>query len=168
MFAIGIAAFGLEPLRLWVEALRSVQWTAAPMNASIEGWVARVSASQSIPGLAVAFVVLALVLAALRNVPVRDAWTLLVATAILVSPLGWIYYLWWIFPGRRPFRVFLAAPLLWVPWAYVPVSISNRAVAATIGSVYFWGLAMLCAAEARRVRRAVTAGSACDPGPRRP
>jgi alpha-1,2-mannosyltransferase len=154
-FALGVLAYGVQPLRLWVAALRSVQWTAAPMNASLEGWAARGGGVPALVVLAAAGLVLLVAIAAARNRPVDDAWPLLLAVAVLVSPLGWIYYLWWIFPGRRPYRVLLSAPLLWVPWAYIPANPSSPLVSLTIGSVYFWGVVMLCVAEWARARPSI-------------
>jgi hypothetical protein len=131
------------------------------MNASLEGWIARTAAggadvsglppSIRLASLAAGVAIVMLTIARTRDVDVERSWPLLVTTALLVSPLGWIYYFWWIFPGIRPWRVLLVAPLLWVPWAYLAVNPANRLVAATLGSLYFWGAAALWIYEMQRL-----------------
>ena len=61
------------------------------------------------------------------------------AASLLASPLGWIYYVWWVLPGSRPARLLFQSPMLWLPLMYVAFS-PNRFVTATLGSFYFWGL----------------------------
>ena len=63
-------------------------------------------------------------------------------SALLASPLGWLYYIWWVVPGMRPIKLLGKSPLLWVPFAYLGWQ-PNRWVTLTLGSVYFWGLLML-------------------------
>jgi len=37
------------------------------------------------------------------------------ATALLASPLGWIYYIWWVVPGVRPYVLAISsASLLYI------------------------------------------------------
>ena len=54
-----------------------------------------------------------------RERDIEDSWTPLMASALLASPLGWLYYGCWLLPGRRPFRLLFQAPMLWVPVFYV-------------------------------------------------
>ena len=62
------------------------------------------------------------------------------ASALLASPLGWVYYVWWVLPGTRPSRVLLTSPLIWVPFAYSTIGQPAAWATVTIGSVYSWGL----------------------------
>ena len=64
-------------------------------------------------------------------------------SALLASPLGWLYYIWWILPGTRPSRLLLESPLLWMPMAVTIMLKPSGWVALTLGSVYFWGLFIL-------------------------
>jgi len=153
-YAVGLIAYGVGPFRDWLATIGRVQWSWAPMNASIEGWLARIVLADqaggagsprwlAAAGIGLAAAAIATAIARTRRSGVDASWPLLMTTAILASPLGWIYYLWWVMPGPRPQRLLMMGPLLWVPWAYVSSHPSNRLSAATLGSIYFWGLLML-------------------------
>ena len=112
-YGVAAAAYGVRVFPAWWRALDSVRWWWAPMNASLQGMIARTvapagavtSAAPSwVAPLAVSLDVM-LVAAALvrtRGRTIDESWTLLMATALLASPLGWIYYIWWVVPGVRP------------------------------------------------------------------
>jgi hypothetical protein len=174
-FLLGLATFGLTAYVSWIVAVSSVSWTWATMNGSIAGIISRALARSPLftPVVSRPDLVAPLILAgcvavsvasfrALRRAdrqaprvtgdPAADrAFAVLLLTAQLITPLGWVYYLWlacgpllaiglsqsrWS-PPRRVFAVAgilgLGCPLLvtgiWsgTGWATV-----------TIGSVYFW------------------------------
>ena len=161
-FAVGFLAYGAGPYRAWISALGREQWSWAPMNASVAGWLARIALADDTTGttptptgfaavallLSVGIVVAAVARA--RHCGAERTWPLLVASALLASPLGWIYYVWWIVAVSRPMEILMMSPLLWVPWAYVPAHSANRFVAGTVGSVYFWGLLLVWVQQMRR------------------
>ena len=166
-YGVAAAAYGVRVFPAWWRALDSVRWWWAPMNASLQGMIARTvapagavtSAAPSwVAPLAVSVDVM-LVAAALvrtRGRTIEESWTLLMATALLASPLGWIYYIWWVVPGVRPVRLLFRSPLLWVPYAFVTVQPPNRLIAATLASMYFWGLFLLWLEEFRPSREGLS------------
>jgi alpha-1,2-mannosyltransferase len=40
-YAVGIVVYGVDVFRAWLQALATVMWWWAPMNASLEGFLAR-------------------------------------------------------------------------------------------------------------------------------
>ena len=159
-YGVAAVAYGVRVFPAWWHALDSVRWWWAPMNASLQGMIARTAApagavTAAAPSwvaplavsLDVVLVIVALVRA--RSRTIDESWTLLMVTALLASPLGWIYYIWWIVPGVRPVRLLFRSPLLWIPYAFVTVQPPNRLIAATLASMYFWGLFLLWLEEFR-------------------
>jgi hypothetical protein len=151
---IGIAAYGVDVFRAWIAALGSVEWSYAVMNASWRGIVTRTltpSGSAGAPlvvspeavtplfALGAAAILLVTFFRTARQ-SVEDSWPTLMASSLLVSPLGWLYYIWWVLPGIRPSRLLIAAPLLWVPMVCVLWGQPSGWATVTIGSVFFWGL----------------------------
>jgi hypothetical protein len=149
-FIVGLTMFGVQAHRDWLQALRDVQWTGAVMNASVYGlisrtWTIDVSGTPSALALssAVALVVVAIGLwAAASAETTDDGMALVLTSALLASPLGWIYYL-----------PIVAGPLLARRHALQPVAIglclipffllypfSTRVFAMTAGSTMTWAL----------------------------
>ncbi len=107
---LGVAAYGIAPFGQWVETFARIGWWALPMNISVRGLAERVFNAQP-PYLAVypapalvspAWLLIASVVAvftgwriqsAARRGATDEAWGALLLAALLVSPLGWIYYL---------------------------------------------------------------------------
>lgn len=96
--AVGATVTGMDGYREWVLALRAPHDVAFPLNASLLGLIRRRVAD---PGLANAIwlggaMALGVVVVALLW-RVRDdvdrSWGIALAAALLLSPLGWIYYL---------------------------------------------------------------------------
>jgi hypothetical protein len=154
---IGVAAYGPAVTRAWVEALGDVTWAYAAMNASVQGVLARalaMSTPSSTPliqapalvaplaGLAGALIVLA-TLVHTRRRAIDEAWLPLLTSALLASPLGWIYYIWWVLPAARPSRLLLESPLLWMPMGLTILFPAAPWQTITFGSIYFWGLFVL-------------------------
>jgi hypothetical protein len=152
--AVGIMAYGVDVFRAWMGALGSVEWSYAVMNASWRGIVSRSLTATGSAGaplivrpdlvtplfvIGAAAVLVVTFLRAARQ-GVEDSWPALMASSLLVSPLGWLYYIWWVLPGIRPSRLLVAAPLLWVPMVCVLWGQPSGWATVTIGSVFFWGL----------------------------
>ena len=109
-FTIGLLVFGLQNLQSWSRAVaQSADWTWAEMNASLLGFFRRAFDVQPVappvvvaPGLVKFWIVAAgligaatlVVTATDRSARAEDrAFALLLVAAVLISPLGWIYYM---------------------------------------------------------------------------
>ena len=172
--AVGIAVYGVETYRLWVGSLSTVGWWWLPMNASWQGVVARVleggatvqalvHAPGTVPALSVAGSVLigtASIWVASRlqtNADGTDAAVLiLLAGAILASPLGWVYYLplavaplagvlrtgWWQrIPRTWRVVAVVSASALYVPLEQAAAGQPSAVATLTLACSYFYGLA---------------------------
>ena len=161
----------------WVQRLQSVSWWWLPINLSWRGVVARTfqvsrdyPASLDLPQLAEPIAVLGMAiigmlvgLSALRSNADADRMFLVgLLSSLLLSPLGWVYYLplafapflalvWrgWLLNTAWPQRVVLSFGLLGY---YVPLDWVKHwggqswVAAATAGSLYFWSTALVLAA----------------------
>lgn len=154
-FAIGLAVYGIDVSLAWAQALADVTWAHALMNASLEGLLARTmskSVFASSPplvdlpalvgplALAGGALIVGVTLLHTRRQHVDQSWLPLMSSALLASPLGWLYYIWWVLPGNRPSRLLLESPLLWVPMVITVAIAPSRLRTLTLGSIYFWGL----------------------------
>jgi hypothetical protein len=187
-FLLGAAGLGNAAVRSWLEALASVTWAGHIFNASLFGWLDRILVGRAsvwpvapvagAPGLvwplwmSCGVAVLLVSLLALRSPdPVQErgrhraretdrAFAILLSAALLVSPIAWIYYLFFL---AGPFAALLAdktwrrapgwkAPLLVA--ALICLSLPPGALVAGqpsgwatvfLGSAYFWGLLALWA-----------------------
>ena len=171
-FATGLLLFGLAAHHDWIVALRDVQWTWAPMNASIVAPFARITvpspgmADARAPGLGwtaaatgVSLVVLAAgILASLRARAADRAVCVLYLTSLLCSPLGWVYYHWILAgPGVAVFRlydrrlVYAACAGLLPP--FFLLAVPSVPFAVTFGSAYTWSTLLLWALAVTGVGR---------------
>ena len=176
--AIGLLIFGTGPYLSWYRALsRASDWAGATMNGSILGFFRRIFDNTPyftpivvVPQLVRLWVLAAAVVGiltlaiAITDVTERStdrAFALLLVASLLISPLGWVYYLW--LPagpaaalalarrGSRPMSVWnrgvvvlAVAGLLWPIELTLNFQPSGWATA-TLGSAYFWGtLALWC------------------------
>src|SRR5262249_26382091 len=107
----GVAVFGPGAYREWALQLPRVSWASHYMNASLGGVVERLFGRTPyaragvvpwvrlivLPGmsLAIAAVTVRVLLRVPHTIVGTDhAWATLLLAAILLSPLGWVYYLW--------------------------------------------------------------------------
>jgi Glycosyltransferase family 87 len=176
MLTLGVGVFGLESYREWLRQAAEITWGAHYMNASIMGvlerWIGRPSGYAPVfrarglvapLGIAVSGLV---GLFTLRRIArdgqdpklIDSEWASWLLASLLMSPLGWIYYLWLALPPlvvvsvqSAPWARRRASDLMWLfgvvgllwfasmtlwgqprPWATV-----------TLGSMYFWALMAL-------------------------
>ncbi len=169
----GLLVFGPGAYTSWLGALSAVEWWWPPMNGSITGFLGRsFSVSPLFTPVAdwPAFVrpsalvlsaaaVLGLLLSLARDKSIDRAFAALLLTAQLISPLGWVYYLWfaagpllglWRSPRHRArpsSKLFLALALpgLVCPLAYTILWKTSALATLTIGSIYWWSTISLWA-----------------------
>ena len=173
-FAIGLAVFGWPAHESWLSALGAANWSWLAMNGSIPGFFARSFAETPafIPvllrpdiarfGSAAGSVLVAAwclrtlwrISRAPESLAVSStdrAFALLVLTSLLVTPLGWVYYLWLIAgpllairhelaPGVESWRTWILVGA--IPGALYPLFLVGRWESAwatvTLNSAYFW------------------------------
>jgi hypothetical protein len=105
---LGLVLFGPGPTAAWVEALRSVVWSASEFNASLFrfGHAPVVVGALAIIGVASADVV-------------EDWFPIAIVSSLMLSPLGWIYYLWlpapWLIRRALDERWPVWTASLWMP-----------------------------------------------------
>lgn len=167
----GLAVFGPGAYADWARAIDTIAWAWLPMNASWVGWLARATgggapyfapiATVSVPELVpvvVAGVVAAVTLARVRHAGADRAFLALWLAALLVFPLGWVYYAPLVagpLAGHvrdAGLRAPLAAALALgaVPVAATFVGQPAAAATLTIGGVYTWALLLAWASALQR------------------
>ena len=137
-FLVGLGVFGWEAHRSWIGGLSAVSWEWVAMNASLLGFLKRVLAPSfyyapmlDAPGLigplwlllsgAIGVVSLAVAATDERERAVDRAFGLLLLAALLISPLGWTYY-WWFVLGP----MVAVAASWWERDSQPPASIAER------------------------------------------
>jgi Glycosyltransferase family 87 len=174
--AAGILVFGLDAYREWASQLPRIDWATHYFNASIAGLAQRVFGRSYYASARHVWIEAMVMLAAMaavtsvsfRRIAQRRAaegvdsidldWAVLLLASLLLSPLGWVYYLWialgplaaaighsrfWQAPRR--------ADLLLVPglagWLWFGKMTGwgqpNVLATATLASMYFWALLSL-------------------------
>jgi hypothetical protein len=183
--AVGASVFGLESYRAWLQQFGSVNWAWQTADASILGLLSRslennpfftpLVAAPSLIWLvwvpAVVTIASVTFLGVARDrgrAQVDRAFAILVVAALLISPLGWIYYLWFALgpvvalglewqeersPGQPRSREraacwrggLLAAAAPALVWPHFGTFFFQPHPWATVlfGSAYFWGAAAL-------------------------
>jgi hypothetical protein len=177
LITAGVGVFGVHSYVEWAAQLSRVTWGSHYMNASLAAVVERVLGRSAYatfgthPSLKLALLAPSLVavfaatlLAARRTGDTPDevdrAWAVLLLASLLLSPLGWVYYLWialWPVAATighaRPWRRRLPIDLLLVPgllgwlWFRKTASWGQPSAAATLvfASMYCWALVALWA-----------------------
>jgi len=173
--AIGVALFGPGAYAEWLAQLPRISWSAHYFNASIMGMLQRtigrsafaviVHAPELVMPLT-ALLALVVGLVTLTRVarsgpePARTDgdWAALLLAALLMSPLGWNYYLWiavWpvaaLLAHRAPWRRPTSSDLWllpglcgWLWWGKMTAWGQPHALATlTAASMYFWALLAL-------------------------
>ena len=164
-FAVGVIFYGWPNTLAWIRELQAVSWPWAITNASAWAPWARAFGPSvyltplvdwpavRVGGTAVTLVAVAVGTAlALRGTTNRDTgWVLCLSAALLLSPLGWAYYGWWLLlllPLVPVPRVaWLTAAITWaLPSTELLLLVGSSAVlTATLGSAYTYGLIVIWA-----------------------
>jgi hypothetical protein len=177
---VGLVAFGWETFSAWAVGFGSITWSKSVLNASIFGALERAFSDRPAPVWNVApvashpslvyplwivasLLVLGVSVRSIRQTLARDGGTdrvfaVGITTALLISPIGWIYYhflfvgptlalavkeRWWgTSRARRALLVCFAAPLLVAP-GMLAAGQPNGWLSLTLGSLYFWSLVAL-------------------------
>ena len=147
---LGILCFGRPAFADWLHNLQLVPdpvYATHFLNASWAGFIARAAAPYWI-GNAASAATIALVLLRVKTWDEDRTWFIVGVSALLASPVGWIYY----YPMLLGPAVALAVDgrishLGWLGFTsfFPPLSGSlfqgeAKIIAMTFGSVYFWGL----------------------------
>ncbi len=157
-FAAGVLVFGWSAQIEWFTALRDVSWVWGRMNGSLLALFSRTLApnpdfapllirpSLVTPLWLIGASVVSIVSMFVARRSVDHAFGVIILGSLLVSPLGWVYYLWLALPpcvalwhNRVPRVSILGLVALTVPLvallAYQPQPLAT----ATIASAYSWG-----------------------------
>jgi hypothetical protein len=173
LFVCGLLFWGRGETLAWIAALRNVHWVWGAMNGSLQAIVVRAFTETPYfrPAIVAPSLVLPLWIAgsimigaltfrtALRSVD--HAFAAMVLGALLISPLGQVYYLWLALP---PCLALWRHARPWVLWpglacAAIPVMLpaiggrESPLLTLTLGSVYTWGTLLLWAAVVRTPMR---------------
>lgn len=156
-YVLGLATFGWAAHLDWLRALGDVRWEWAAMNGSWAGLVARTLGTSPYyqpvtvaPQLVVPMSMLLIAATLVGTIGVArrsvdHAFCVVVLGGLLISPLGWVYYLWLALPGclglwrmRVPAGGLVALAVLALPLVAV-VSLQPSSLATlTLGSAYTW------------------------------
>jgi hypothetical protein len=170
MFLVSFGIVGINEHRAWLTAVSESQsWAWLTMNASTYALFARAfgGGPQLHPVAAAPQLVKplwmvtsgALAAAAVWAVTIRPRDVdrdvlLLILLALLVSPLGWIYYLWWIvgpavafYCARRRLSTSARVAIACLFWPFVATVVGQPHpwATVTIASIYAWALLLLFA-----------------------
>jgi alpha-1,2-mannosyltransferase len=165
---VGLAVFGWDAYGEWLRVLSGVDWAVLPMNASLTGMIQRSFTNNPVflplVRLPLAVAPITAMLAAVvggvtiatlirdRSPEAADrAFAILLLAALLISPLGWMYYLWlaagpiaalvmslrsrsW----SRDIAIVLTLPGLFLPLFVTTLWSGNPWNSFTLGSLYGW------------------------------
>lgn len=181
IYALGIWLFGQDAYESWIEVLRQVDWHSQSHNASLLGFLSRAFAENplfapltvidniTLPWLIASALVAILTLVATTtdssDSSVDRSFALLLISALLISPLGWIYYLFLplgpfiaLFQSRlnnqkqrkkegrpefvytRDLPLLLAIPGLLLPTQASILFQPHPVATLLIASIYFWSM----------------------------
>ena len=184
-FGIGVAIFGISPHLAWIEKISQINWHWAGMNGSLWGILSRALTENPMyqivyPGDFLIYPTWIILSACCGGITlyvsfndssprnIDRLFTILIASAIFISPLGWTYYFFLLLgpltallvnverfgdrhnsswaPGIRKMQTLLVVGIIlgWlVPLIQIPLANSSSLVTLTLGSAYFWSLFLL-------------------------
>jgi hypothetical protein len=176
MVALGLAVFGVESYREWLRQAGEITWRAHYMNASflgvfercigrLSGYARVVRAPELVIPLAIVASGLVGLLTLRRITPGDDSpqgsdreWAAWLLASLLMSPVGWIYYVWLALPPlvvvvaradpcarKRPRDLVLLFGVLGLLWRGSMTVWGQPHAWATVvsGCMYFWALLAL-------------------------
>jgi Glycosyltransferase family 87 len=160
-FLVGLLIFGWAAHLAWWHALAAVDWIWVGMNGSLDGILTRnmtpslhhftpllqLSAWQVRACWATASAIIVWRTAvALDEHSIDRDFASLILCALLISPLGWVYYLWIAAPPcaaiwrrHRPAVLWAALLFLTTPLVLTSAWPAHSWAAASLGSAYGWG-----------------------------
>ena len=155
---LGVLVFGWRSYVEWFDALRDVSWVWAGMNGSIRAGAAKTLAWSPFltpvalrpawvtPLWIVCCAAVALVSARAVRRSIEHAFSITILASLLISPLGWTYYLWLAMPGCFALWRERMSPITWVGLLLLCVPLSGLAfgqpyalATVVVGSSYSWG-----------------------------
>jgi arabinofuranan 3-O-arabinosyltransferase len=160
----GVLLAGVPSVWRWMETGRSVSWFHHPLNASLAGLLAR-SGLGWLPWAILIVAVLAVKIAALRRSASIDAsWLAAGLASLLVSPLGWAYYLPLIagplaaITIRRPALIAAGLGFVWPVPFVMSLTSPDGLAASTLCSITTWSLVAMWGIAVQTARRAEPGG----------
>jgi hypothetical protein len=146
VFAGGLLALGPGVYVEWARAVSGIEWAGYPSNASLLGLAERTLPSDAVGWfwpVASLLVAGTTLVACGRRSDEASSWALVLVAALLVSPVGWLYYGWIAAPallalGRWRGLLKAGLLLLWLPPGLLP-ALST----ASIGLVMVWAALMM-------------------------
>jgi hypothetical protein len=186
-FVVGVVVFGVDAYRSWLATLAAVNWTLGDTNVSLLGFLTRnfsanamFSSLVDLPGvirplwlLGVGLIGVLTLIAAIWSEDenaIDRSFALLLLAALLISPLGWTYYLWFPLgpfvvllsswhgakrvvsmstsPTQRWRNWLLLAAIPGLVWPFLATGLLQPHPWATVvfGSIYFWSTLFLWSA----------------------
>jgi hypothetical protein len=152
---VGVLVFGPAAYAQWTGTVREATWTQPPMNASWWGIATRVTSASPFtaplidaPGLGraaglagVCVVVIGTWAACRRARSSELQWEAVLLAALVITPLGWIYYALLLLPVWLARGLPVVTAALWVVPVFVTFTVIDSPVGtATRGSLYAYGL----------------------------
>lgn len=142
----GALLAGPSSVLRWIETGRQVHWFYHPLNASLAGLLSR-SGMGWLPWAMLTIALLAATVAALRRSASIDAsWLAAGLASLLVSPLGWAYYLP-LLAGPlaavaicRPLLIIAGLGFVWPVPVIMTLTSGEGLAAATVCSITTWSL----------------------------
>jgi hypothetical protein len=149
----GLAGTGIAGFARWLETGRQVTWFNHPLNASLAGLLARAGLGWQLWALLAVFILLITVIVIRQSKDLDVEWLTCGVASLLVSPLGWAYYLPLLagplaaIAVRRPALLLAAFGFVW-PMPYLMTLVHPSPLAnATVFSLTSWSLiALWCTA----------------------
>jgi alpha-1,2-mannosyltransferase len=163
LIGASVVTWGWTPQADWLRAIGAVTWFDSRFNASWPGLAQRFLSGAVVLSYrtiaAVSGVLSILVAAWASRLEPGEALTKCLVASVVVSPLGWVYYV----PVAGPLLMRRAydgghwpvgAWLLWVPLPFVPPVNATFLIRTTLSSAYAWGMLALSMASGapRRLR----------------
>ena len=159
---LGALVFGWWSYVEWFRALQDVSWVWATMNGSIWalveksfGWSPYLTPVVLRPALVTplsiaASAIVAIVSTRVVSRSIDHAFSVTVLASLLISPLGWTYYLWLAVPGCFALWRVRLSPITWMGLLLLCVPLFGLAfgqpsalATVTVASAYTWGILAL-------------------------
>lgn len=138
--ALGLALFGRPNLDAWLRELDAVTWTDIVMNASLWGLRQRGTVSHEVILVSIALVS-GVTVWRMRTADRDTGWALALTLALLISPVAWLYYAWFLLPvlmrQQLPWWIWTGTAAAWSV-VLIPATRQLLPHAATVGLAWLW------------------------------